>query len=278
MKTPPMHRWLLGAMLMLASPTILAADLIFSAPPREKPEAGQVLYGPIVAHLNKLLGRKVVYEHPGNWLNYQRNMRDDKYDIVFDGPHFIAWRMAHHGHQVVVKLPGNLQFFLVTNKSEDKINSQEDLVAKRICGISPPNLSSLSILATFPNPVRQPVLKGIRGGMPAVLKSYMTGKFDCRAAILRSAFFNKKVDKSVQDQLKILYKTPKMPNQGISISKRLSERDKTLMQQSFVNGDGIKATENLRKRFAAKAKSMVRATTEEYQGYNQLLEGVIFGW
>jgi len=272
------RRWGVGIGLLMACQVVLAQELVFTAPPREKPEAGQKLYGPIVEHLNKLLGRKVVYEHPGNWLNYQRNMREDKYDIVFDGPHFISWRMEHLQHEVVVKLPGHLQFFLVTNKNETEVTKTTDLVGKRICGISPPNLSSLSIIAAYQNPVRQPVIKGVKGGMPAVLKTYMGGKKDCRASILRSAFFKKKVKKEVQDQLKIIYKTPKLPNQGISISKRLSPRDKTLIQQSFMHGDGIKATANLRRRFAGKSKSMVRATTEEFTGHNLLLEGVIFGW
>ena len=271
-------RWSILLALLAASQLVLAQDLVFTSPPREKPEAGQKIYGPIAEHLTKLLGRKVVYQHPGNWLSYQRNMREDKYDIIFDGPHFISWRMVHLEHEVLIKLPGNLQFFLVTNKNDNETNEVHDLVGKKICGISPPNLSSLSIIAAYQNPVRQPVLKGIKGGMPAVYKTYASGKSDCRAAILRSSFYEKKLEQPQRDELKIIYKTNKLPNQGISVSKRLSPRDKTLIQQSFMHGDGIKATDDLRRRFAAKAKSFVRATTEEFQGHNLLLEGVIFGW
>ncbi|MDH5777459.1 MAG: phosphate/phosphite/phosphonate ABC transporter substrate-binding protein, partial [Gammaproteobacteria bacterium] len=69
-----------------------------TAPPRESKEAGNKLYTPLANHLSKLLNAKVVYQHPGNWLNYQRDMREDKYDIVFDGPHFISWRLEHLKH------------------------------------------------------------------------------------------------------------------------------------------------------------------------------------
>jgi hypothetical protein len=61
----------------------------------------------------------VRYEHPGNWLHYQRNLRNDMYDIVFDGPHFASWRMEHLEHDMLVKLPGNLQFYLLTGADND---------------------------------------------------------------------------------------------------------------------------------------------------------------
>ena len=51
------------------------AELIFSAPPRESSNAGAELYGPLAEHLSSLLGEKVVYQHPKNWLQYQRDLR-----------------------------------------------------------------------------------------------------------------------------------------------------------------------------------------------------------
>ena len=277
MNTSRLYRWiLLWASILFMSQSVIAADLIMTAPPREKPDAGKKIYAPVAAHLSKLLGKTVVYKHPGNWLNYQREMRNDKYDIVFDGPHFISWRMVHLGHEVVVKLPGTLAFHLVTSKDDTEINSTDDLVAKKICGISPPNLSTLSIIAAYPNPVQQPVITGIKGGMGAVHKSYQAGK--CRAAVLRRAFFNKKLPKEARDTYKIIYSSKPVPNQGFSVSKRLSPREKSLIIQSFTYGDGVKATAGILKRFGGKAKSFVKASTEEYQGHNLLLEGVIFGW
>ncbi len=269
-------KWFFSFGLLFFIQSALAKDLVFTAPPREKPEAGQQVYGPIAEHLTKLLGQKVVYEHPKNWLNYQREMRNDKYDIVFDGPHFISWRMAHLGHEVLVKLPGHLGFFLIAGKTDNEINSTTDLVAKKICGISPPNLSTLSIIAAYPNPVQQPVIKGVKGGMRAVEKTFLSGA--CRAAVFRDAFYKKKLEASTRDKVKIIYRSKPLPNQGISVSKRLSDRQKSLIVQSFTLGDGIKASAGLLRRFGGKAKKFRNATTSEYLGHNLLLEGVIFGW
>jgi len=254
----------------------LAADLIFTAPPREKPNAGQKVYGPVAQHLSKLLGTKVTYRHPNNWLNYQREMRDGKYDIIFDGPHFASWRMAHIGHEMVAKLPGSLGFILVKNKDDKSINNLDDLIGKRICGISMPNLSTLSILAAYPNPVRQPVIVGVKGGMKGVAKSLAKNK--CDAYVFRDKFYAKKLDSELKSSVEILYKSKPLPNQVISAGPRLSPAQKKAMTFSLVSGKGINSTDNIRKRFAKKARSFSKASNAEYKGHNRLLEGVIFGW
>jgi len=276
MKMNRFSRWFLMLSIMIFTQSVVAADLIMTAPPREKPEAGKKIYGPVADHLSKLLGKKVVYEHPKNWLNYQRDMRNDKYDVVFDGPHFISWRMAHLGHTVIAKLPGTLVFHLTTSKQENETTTVNSLVAKKICGISPPNLSTLSILAAYPNPVRQPVIVGIKGGMGAVHKSYQAGK--CRAAIFRRAFFKKKLPEAARNNYKIIYSSKAVPNQGFSLSKRLTAREINLVTQSLTLGDGVKATAGILRRFGGKAKSFQKANTAEFIGHNLLLEGVIFGW
>lgn len=267
----------LGLIICLLFPVqILAKDLILTAPPRESVEAGNKLYGPIAEHLTKELGVNVVYEHPRNWIAYQRDMRNDKYDIVFDGPHFVSWRIAHLGHEVLVKLPGNLQFVLLTGKDNNKFNQADDLIGRNICGISPPNLSTLSVLDYYRNPVRQPVIKGVKGGMGKVYKSFMEGK--CDAVVLRTAFHKKKLTDEQRAGMKQLYMSKKMPNQAISVSARVSPVVKRKIAHSLTMGNGVDSTRGILKRFAGKANSFIHATNAEYLTHTALLEGVIFGW
>lgn len=262
--------------MLTGSPQSFARDLILTAPPREKPADGQKQYGPLAAYLTKLLGKKVTYVYPGNWLSYQRDMREDKYDIIFDGAHFISWRMLHLGNEVVVKLPGTLQFYLLAKKDNDKIKSVNDLVAQKVCAVPPPNLASLSILAKFSNPVRQPVIKGIRGAAPAVLAAFNKG--ECVAAVLRTDYYKKVLTDAQRAKLKIIYTSPPFPNQGISVSKRVTKDERELMQKALTTGPGVKVTQPIVKRFGGKATSFVPARHDEYVGFNNLLEGVIFGW
>ena len=66
-----------------------------TSPPRESAARGEELYGPLAQLLTVQLGQSVVYERARDWIEYSTRMKQDKYDIVFDGPHFAAWRMKH---------------------------------------------------------------------------------------------------------------------------------------------------------------------------------------
>lgn len=257
---------------------VFSASLILSAPPREKPAAGVKLYGPIAAYLSKLLGVSVTYKHPGNWLKYQREMRNDKYDFILDGPHFSSWRIKHLGHTPIVKLPGKLKFMLLADKNNADLDHADKLIGKKICGISPPHLSTLSVLDNYRNPVRQPIIKGIKGGMGKVTKSYFSNKSNCSAMVVRDKFFKKKMKKEQREKMKILFASKSMPNQALTASKRVSVVFKDKIRYELTKGGGVASTQGFVKRFAPKAKSLVPVKTGEYSGFNMLLEGVIFGW
>ncbi len=257
--------------------SVQAQDLILTSPPRETAAEGDKLYGPLAAHLTALLGVKVVYEHPTDWLAFQRDMRNDKYDVVFDGPHFVSWRMVHLGHEVLVKMPGTLEFFLARYKKDPVVKDIDDLVGKKICGISPPNLSSLVILDRFRNPVRQPVLIGVKGGAEEVYTAFKAGK--CEAAVYRNTFFTKKLTDAQRAELDIIFRSKVLPDQAISVSRRLNPREKAKIVDSLTMGNGVEVMKPIVQRFGPKgATSFLPAKASEYEGLNELLEGVIFGW
>lgn len=276
----PFKKIIIALVFTLGFPlsTVFAApELILTAPPRETAAAGNKLYKPVAEYLSQLLNRKVTYKHSGNWFNYQAKMRKDKYDIIFDGPHFISWRIAHIKHEVLIKLPGALQFMVVTNANNDKINEGKDLVGKKFCGISPPNLSSLSFLASFANPVLQPRVKGIKGGMGNVFKAFEKKK--CQAAVLRNTFYKNKLTQEKRNKLKIIFNSRAMPNQAISVSSRLSQEDKNKIRSALLSGAGTASLSGVIKRFGGKkVKAFIPTDNKEYEGYNNYLEGVIFGW
>ena len=123
-----------------------------------------------------------------------------------------------------------------------------------------------------------PVIKGIKGGMGKVYKDLASKTSGCAAAVLRTSFHKKKLKDAQRDKMKTLYMSRAMPNQGISVSRRISPELKLRMKKSLTIGSGVDSTKILMKRFAGKAKSFVPAEEKEYAGYNRLLEGVIFGW
>ena len=269
------HLCALVTATLIATPAF-SQDLILTAPPRESAADGQTLYGPLADYLSSLLHKKVVYVHPASWFEYEHDMRKDKYDLVFDGPHFISWRIAHLGNTVIVRLPGTYQAYLLAKKSDDKINSLDDMVGKQLCGLPSPNLTTVSILAAFTNPTRQPVLQGIRGGFTTVLKALMDGQ--CETAVIRNVDYNQLLTPAEQASLKIVYKSVEFPEQGPTVSKRLSEPERQQITQALTVGAGVNATLPIIHSVNKNVAHFIPAAQQDYLGFSQFLEGVIYGW
>lgn len=256
---------ILGVLTILSFNSNAAEDFyIFSAPPRETPQDGEKTYGPIASYLSILLNKKIVYEHPGNWLSYSSNMRQGKYDVVFDGPHFVSWRISRLKHVPAVKIPGGFIFRFVTDKNNTRISTVDDLVGKRVCGHAPPNQGTLRLYDEFKNPMRLPILvpeKGWRNIYTAMMK----GK--CDAAILPDKIY-KEVDPSYT-QSKVLFTSNPVPGQAITVGPRFNRLEVTKIREALLSQSGQQATEILRKRFASPL--LVSANTEEYDGIYRLL-------
>jgi ABC-type phosphate/phosphonate transport system substrate-binding protein len=263
-------------LLLCLLPCFAFADpLILTAPPRETPEAGKAMYGPIAEYLSKVLQIPVEYKSAKKWNIYTKEMQEDKYDIVFDGPHFSAWRIKHYHHEAVAKLPGTLDFVVFTKKQNTKINNMHDLITKRICGMPSPNLATMTAFALYDNPVIQPQIYLVKKPTD-VYKAFKEGK--CDAAIMRKQFVMKKIPKEELEQIKIIAKANPMPNQTVTVSARLTAEQKEMIMASLTSPDGAHASEKLLSRFSKKKKFFEKAKTDEYAGIESLLEGVVWGW
>lgn len=249
------------------------AELILTAPPRETAEQGNKDYGPLAAYLSKVVGEKVTYKHPGTWLRYQRDMRADKYDIVFDGPHFMSWRIKKHGHTPIARLPGKLSFVMIVKSGDKKIDKLGSLVYEKICAITPPNLSTLTILAEFGDAEPTKLIR-VDGGMTDVFEAFKKGQ--CRAAILRDKFYQRKISDEDRASTKVVFKSEAVANQGITISKRIKKELHENIVMSLLEENSGSAP--ILKRFAPGEDIMVPTVPSDYKDYYKLLQGVIIGW
>lgn len=249
------------------------AELILTAPPRETAAQGAKLYGPLANHLTTVLGKTVTYKHPVSWPRYQRDMRADKFDIVFDEPHFMSWRMWKHGHTQLVRLPGKLSFVIVVKSDDKGIKELLDLTYKNICALSPPDLSTLTMIAQFGD--TEPAnLKTISGGMTGVYNAFKKG--ECRAAILRDAFYKASLTDEDRVSTKIILESEPVDNQGLTVSTRI---DKKLHEKIVISLlEENPGTAPILKRFAPGEDIMIPASSSDYEEYYKLLQGVIIGW
>jgi ABC-type phosphate/phosphonate transport system substrate-binding protein len=253
---------------MMARAQTNTGPLVFSAPPRESAEEGAAIYKPIADYLSAALGKPVVYKHSGNWLIYQTEMQRGNFDIVFDGPHFNGWRVDRMHHNTLVKIPGDHVFVVVVRKDNASINELRQLSGRRVCGMSSPNLGTLTMLNQFDNPSRQPVLVDTEG-WDNVYKGVISGQ--CVGAVIPLNNLHKYDIGSTFTR--IIYRGSAMPNQAFSAGPRLTPEEQSKISQALLSKEAMPVTERLRAAYAADG-ALVPARREEYVALGSILKDV----
>ena len=251
-----------------------SADLVLTAPPRETAARGEELYGPLAEILTTQLGQTVVYERARDWIEYATRMKQDKYDIIFDGPHFAAWRIKHLGHAPVAKLPGDLTFVVISGKDDATQTRMRDLIRAPLCAQASPHLGTMAVLAQFTNPLIQPDLYEV-ATQADVYKHFKSGK--CKAAIFQDRFVNK-MPVEERSQFKVIFSSSSYPDQTVTVSKRVTDRQRAVLAELLTRPSGIAATQELLKLYTKQSKRFDTARLQEFAGMENLLEGVLWGW
>ncbi len=241
------------------------AVLVFGAPPRESRAEADAVYGPIAQFLTRVTGQQVVYRYVNNWLSYESNIRHKVYDIEFDGPAFIAWRMAHYGWTPLVKAPGNLRFVVIVKRDNTTIKNLEDLAGYSMCAFAPPNLATITIQYEFTNPSRQPNIIPIRTFSQAY-REVMSGQ--CTAGIMQIMLY--KHMNATFHAARIVYVSRKLPNQAFSAGPRVTPAMQARITSALLSPQGHTAAAKLLAEF--KIKKFVPATVQEYTGLDHLLD------
>ncbi|KPJ93610.1 MAG: hypothetical protein AMJ53_06905, partial [Gammaproteobacteria bacterium SG8_11] len=166
-------------------------------------------------------------------------------------------------------------FVVAAYKEAAHIDNIQDLVGKKVCAIPPPNLSTLTMMEQFKNPVRQPVIWDVPGGFRNVYKALQ--RRECVAGVFRADFYDKRLSGNNRSGLKTIFRSKPLPNQAISAGPRLDTNKKTKIIRSLTVGEGKNAVSTISKRFAGN-QAFITASKEEYLSHNNLLEGVVFGW
>jgi ABC-type phosphate/phosphonate transport system substrate-binding protein len=245
-----------------------ANAIVFSAPPRETPEEGERLYGPIAAYLARQTGKRIVYRHPQNWLSYQTDMLKGNFDLVFDGPHFNSWRISNLKHNTLARLAEDHVFVVIVRKSAVQVRGLKDLAGKAVCAMNPPNLGTLAMQSQFDNPARQPVV-ATTTGWTAIYDGVVSGR--CVAGVLPVA----NLDRYDRQRLmtRELFRSGVLPNQAFSAGPRITAEDQKKISAALIAPQGRVAVQQLLNAFASNA-GLVPARKEDYAGVDSYLKDI----
>ncbi|VAW70228.1 hypothetical protein MNBD_GAMMA09-1579 [hydrothermal vent metagenome] len=254
--------------LSMLLPQVVFGAYVFTAPPRETAQNGYKVYKSIAEFLTKATGYQFEYKQQNTWDEYVQGMRDEKYDLVFDGPHFVDWRIHNLGHRVLIKIPHLLQWRVIVRSDNRTITKLDDLAGKKVCAPGSPNFGMLNLFSHFKGAEKQPVHVKVKG-WNNVYDAVKSG--DCVAGVLPKK--NHQIyDKSNTYTASIHTHLP-YPNQAFTASKRISESLGDDIQQALLSEEGQQALKNLRIRYTG-GSNLVGAEDEEYDSIYTLLMDV----
>lgn len=246
-------------------PQTVIGAYIFTAPPRETAEKGYKVYSPIAKFLTRVTGEKFTYKQQSDWSKYVSDMRNGQFDLIFDGPHFVDWRIHNLGHETVVKIPHLLQWRIITHKDNTSITKIEDLVGKKICAPGSPNFGALNLLNHFKDKNKQPIHVQVKG-WNNVYDSVKNG--NCVAGVLPKK--NHEMYDKEGDYTKAIHTHLPYPNQAMTASKRIPDDLKEKIRSALLSEEGKKALLNLRERYTG-GTNLTPVEDEEYDSIHLLL-------
>lgn len=245
-------------------------ELIFATAPTHSTEETTKLYTPIINYLSHKTGKKFKLDLPTNFIEYSKRMQDDKYDLVFDGPHLAAWRVDRLQHTPIVKFPGQIKI-VIAAMEQSKLTKLSDLqYGTRVCAFVPPNMLTMAMLSHFPSPAKQPHLIRVQG-FKNLMECLISGKGD--AAVFRDSLWDKAQKAGETKGLKIIATPQKAyPERTLTVGPKIDSGLQVTISQLLLSDEGQKISTPLLNRF--KKQKFVTATPEEYHGLSNLINTV----
>lgn len=256
---------LLAACLLLWSPLGLAQQtIVFSTAPTHNRDETIKIYTPLMQYLSQATGQHFKLDPANNFIEYSTRMRLNKYDMLFDGPHLVGWRMDMRDHVPLARLPGEIKIVLIGREdSTIQTMAELDRGSDRVCAFASPNMLTLAFLSYFPSPARQPMLLRTQGfaDLETCLRS---GRGE--VAVLRDGQW-KSMD---QNGLKLIESPPAAyPERTFSISSRIDPAIREQIRQALLSEEGKQAMSEMLRRF--NRENLIPTRTEDYNGLGALL-------
>jgi ABC-type phosphate/phosphonate transport system substrate-binding protein len=244
---------------------------VFTVAPREPVAEAMEKFVPVAAVLSKATGANIEFRYTDDWLQYQQKMRDDAFDLVIDGPHFVGWRISALHHDVLAKLATPRVWIIVAPKDNQNIAGPENITGKQVCAHPLPSYGTLVLESLF-SPMRQPRVVA-RQGWKAIFDGLVGG--NCAAAVMtRDALA--KIDPEGK-VLKIVFENGAAPNTSISASPRVPMAIRSRIVSTLTSEEGKRLTEALRSR-DGKTSDFVTASAAEYKDSGEMLRRSLGFW
>ena len=253
-------------MAALWATAVSAAPLVITGAPNGSWGQMHARFAPIARYLSTTLHQPVTFRNAGDFVTFGQWVQHRRADIVFGGPQLISWAEKYYGYVPVLAGRGSLSFVLVARSR--RVRAIPNLESgQAVCGLPPPNLGTMVLLARYPNPLRQPNIIPVSSPMAAA-QGVMDGL--CLGAAVPN-----RLAAAHRGKLHIVAPLGRFPNQGFAVSSRLAPA----LRQRIVRALLMAAHAEIlgRLQVANRITGWRIPGPTHYVGYGHLIDGV-FGY
>ncbi len=254
--------------LLVALPlTLNAAEkpLILTTAPSQNRLITENLYRPFVRYLEGALREPIHFEVENSLSTYTYKMRNDEYDLVFDGPHFAGWRIDVKQHKPLVKLPGQASLVIAASLKAAHLTMADLAQGRaRVCAFPQPNILTMAFLKEFPNPLQRPTLLRVQE-LAELEDCVLSGRGD--VLVMQDSQWQESQN---HDKLRLInFKSTVYPNRTLTYGHRVSTATAEQLKALLLTPAGTEAASAVLKSYGA--DHFVEAHLSEYVGLGKLL-------
>lgn len=220
---------------------------------------------PLAGLLSRNTAGEFVYRQPGNWPSYIKNMRASAYQLLFDEPHLVSWRVENLQHTPLIKLTGTINFVVIARDGDHGVLQLKELAGHPVCAQAPPLMDSLILFSQFPNPSRQPQHRRVVGAQ-AGYRELISGR--CRGAVLPLKLYEEL--SRTQRETHVLFLSNTLPNWALSADSRISPDLQRQIQAVMLDPANSDVTRRLNNIFSV-SNELKTVDPAEYAGHSLLL-------
>ena len=258
------HR-ILVALTALWTTAACAAPLVMTGAPNGSWSQMHARFAPIARYLSAALHRPVVFRNSGDLVNFGQNILHRRVDILFGGPQILSWADKQYGYVPILAARGSLSFSLVARSRRFHAISDLDS-GETVCGLPPPNLGTMVLMAHYPNPLRQPDIIPVSSPMAAI-RGVSDGRCLAAAVPTRLAVAHASL------HVRVVAPLGRFPNQGFVVSSRLAPALRHRIAQALMAGARAGVLRPLQ---SANGITGWRSPgPKHYLGYGHFIQGVL---
>ena len=228
-------------------------------------DATRKAFTPLAEYLSKASGHTVTLKTAYDYADFWLLMKDGKhYDLIFDGPFYVDYRIKHQKHVPLAKVPGLVSYSLVTLSSAGVFEPAE-LIGKKIATLTPPAPGGLVMFKMFPNPSRQPYIYPVRSSEEA-MKLLLAGKVV--AAMVPTPLAAQAMEQG--KEISTVATTEQTPHMTVTASPKVDEATRKKIATALI--DASKTPEGRTMLQKIGFEGFEPTTPALYEGYSKYLE------